>query len=836
MKKRYAALAFVLLAAQGAAADETRKQTTTLAAGSRYEASGVQRFYLGSGYRELWTLPIDVEVLDLATFSGGLEAEKKGGGRQTLSLRLDGEDGREWKFRSVDKDPTEVLPSALQETFAARIVQDQISASHPAGVLVVDPLLAALGLPHVAHRLVVLPDDPRLGEFREEFKGMLGMLEEKPSVKAPVTPGFERYSRILDTDELEELLDSGSRERVDARLLLRARLLDVVVGDTDRHRGQWDWALDAESGRFVPVPVDRDLAFVKFQGLALAMVRQDLPHLVAFEDQYPGVVSLAWQARRVDRRHLTELEWPVWAEEIRETQSRLTDEVIEDAVRRLPPPYYRADGARLAQSLKARRDGLEAVSRRIYELLASEPEVHGTDASDALQILRRADGAVDVVLTGASGPYFRRRFLPDETSEVRVFLKGGDDRALSEGSDDARVTLRVVGGKGRDVLDDGAGHTRFYDADDDTQVADGRDTKTFTKHYPQPLDDQGNPQRDWGRQSRIVPWARASVDYGLVLGAAFQRIDYGFRKHPYASRHVLRAGYSTSLQTGGVEYAYESLRTDSRSRLQVAAKASALDLIHYFGFGNESSDVDSKDIYRVRVTQYAFLPAYRFEMSGADVWLGPALKYADTHEDPGTLLAEQQPYGTNKFGQVGARAELGLDRRAGTPDAPEGLLLSVGGAVYPAVWSVSETFGRVEGEGTAYLTAPLPLRPTLALRAGGAKLFGRYPFHEAATIGGSGSLRGLLRQRYAGDAAAYGNLELRLLLLRRDRSLVPRLGVFGLADAGRVFVEGEASDRWHTGFGGGIWLAIAEPKRIVSVALAQSEGHLRFYLQGGFTF
>ena len=94
---------------------------------------------------------------------------------------------------------------------------------------------------------------------------------------------------------------------------------------------------------------------------------------------------------------------------------------------------------------------------------------------------------------------------------MRVFLKGGDDRALSEGSDDARVTLRVVGGKGRDVLDDSAGHTRFYDADDDTQVADGRDTKTFTKRYPQPLDDQGNPQLDWGRQSRIVPWADMTI-------------------------------------------------------------------------------------------------------------------------------------------------------------------------------------------------------------------------------------------------------------------------------------------------------------------------------------
>jgi hypothetical protein len=396
--------------------------------------------------------------------------------------------------------------------------------------------------------------------------------------------------------------------------------------------------------------------------------------------------------------------------------------------------------------------------------------------------------------------------------------------------------VRVVGGKGRDVLDDGAGHTRFYDSDDDSQVADGPDTKTFTKPYSHPLDDQGNPERDWGRKSRLFPWGRASVDYGLVLGAAFQRIDFGFRKHPYAGQHTLKAGYSTELRTGGVEYAYESLRTDSRSRLQVAAKASALDLIHYFGFGNESSEVDSKSVYQIEVTQYAFLPAYRFQMSALDLWLGPALKYADTHEEPGTLLAQQQPYGTNKFGQVGARAELGLDRRAGTPDAPEGLRLSIGGAVYPAVWSVSETFGRVEGEATAYLKAPLPFEPTLALRAGGARLFGRYPFHEAATIGGSGSLRGLPRQRFAGDAAVYGNLELRLLLLRRDRSLVPRFGVFGLADAGRVFLEGESSDRWHSAFGGGLWLAIAEPQRIVSIALAQSEGNWRFYVQGGFTF
>ena len=255
-------------AVAAAHAAEAPAPKQTLAAGARYEASGFHRFFLGSGYRDLWTLPIEVEVLDLASWSGGLVAEKKGGGRQTQALRFEGADGREWRFRSVDKDPTAVLPSALKDSFAARIVQDQISASHPLGVLVVDALADAVGLPHVEHRLVVLPDDPRLGEFREEFRGMLGTLEENPSVKSPVTPGFERFTKIVDTDELEELLDADPGERVDSRSLLRARLVDLVIGDSDRHRSQWDWARDAESGRFVAVPQDRDLAFVKFDGPA----------------------------------------------------------------------------------------------------------------------------------------------------------------------------------------------------------------------------------------------------------------------------------------------------------------------------------------------------------------------------------------------------------------------------------------------------------------------------------------------------------------------------------------------------------------------------------------
>jgi hypothetical protein len=835
---RPVALALVLLGGVSAAAAQdapSRAPTRTLAPGERYEAGAVHRLLLGSGYRDLWTQPITAEVLDLATFSGGLVAEKKGGGRQTKNLKLEGADGREWKFRSVDKDPTNVLPTALQETFAASIVQDQISASHPVGVLVVDALLDAAGIPHVKHAIVVLPDDPRLGEFRKEFAGMLGTLEEDPRVEPPVTPGFEGFDRIVDTDELDALLDGGTAH-VDSTGLLRARLFDLVVGDTDRHRNQWDWARDAKTGRFVAVPSDRDLAFAKFGGLLLNVVRQDNPHLTRFEDRYPRAVSLEWQAQRVDRRYLSDLDWAAWQPVVAALQAALTDAVIDAAVQRLPAAYVRLDGAPMASRLKSRRDRLPQAARDLYELLAREVDVHGTDEPDSVQIARQADGGVEIALTGASGPYFRRRFAPGDTDEVRVYLKGGDDRALSEGHGDPRVTVRVVGGDGDDVLDDTAGHSRFYDTDGDNRVTKGPGTQTSSRPFVQATDDQGNPARDWGRQTKLLPWVRASEDYGLVLGAAVQRSRYGFRKYPYAARHTLRAGYSTSLGTGGVEYVFDSLRTDDRTRFHALARISALQLIHYYGFGNETTDEAPERVFDVKQTQYEFAPSYRLELRQADVSLGPVVRYADTHDSPDTLLARQQPYGFNRFGQVGARLGVLLDRRVLRAGSPIGGMLSVQGEVYPPVWNVAETFGSVRADGIVYLTAPLPLEPTLALRAGGQKLFGPYPFHEAATLGGSESFRGQPRQRYWGDASAFGNAELRLLLVKADRSLVPRFGIFGLADVGRVFLEGESSDRWHTAWGGGLWMAVADPKYLASVAVAASEGNVRFFVQGGFTF
>ena len=76
-----------------------------VAPGPQYEAGAVWRMFFGTDWRDLWTTPTKVEVLNLRTFAGGLTPLKQGGGQQTKSLRFQAADGRQFNFRSVLESP-----------------------------------------------------------------------------------------------------------------------------------------------------------------------------------------------------------------------------------------------------------------------------------------------------------------------------------------------------------------------------------------------------------------------------------------------------------------------------------------------------------------------------------------------------------------------------------------------------------------------------------------------------------------------------------------------------------------------------------------------------------
>jgi hypothetical protein len=133
------------------------------------------------------------------------------------------------------------------------------------------------------------------------------------------------------------------------------------------------------------------------------------------------------------------------------------------------------------------------------------------------------------------------------------------------------------------------------------------------------------------------------------------------------------------------------------------------------------------------------------------------------------------------------------------------------------------------------------------VRGGGRRVFGDYPYRDAAYIGGGGlektvfqepgyTVRGYRSNRFAGDSSLYGNADLRLRLGRITLLLPCHVGVFGLYDVGRVWLSGETSDTWHSSYGGGIWLSLLNYRSTFSAYLAHSKESNIFHVGGGFTF
>lgn len=834
-----ASLVLLLLPGWAPAWDQARgdsPKTAVVAPGPHYAAGSLRRFLFGEGYRSLWATPVTVDVLDLGSFDGGLRPRKKGGGKQTQSLTFEGRQGREWKFRSIDKDPSAVLPEELRGTFIDAIVQDQVSSAHPLGPIMVDPLASAAGILSVPHRLVLLPDDERLGQFREEFAGRLGFIEERIRSEPPATPGFEDFHRLVDTVELWKRLEEHPEEKVDAEALLRARLFDVFINDFDRHKDQWQWARRKGTQLWQPVPEDRDQAFVRYSGLVLSLIRPSQPRLVDFGPEYPGIFGLTFQGRFVDRRHLAELEWSQWRKAIEHIQAAITEASIDGAIARLPPAHRAITSGRTASALKVRLRSLPAAARKFYLQLAEDVEVHGSDGQETVTVDAVNGGLIQVKVVGKNGePRFLRRFDPGETKTVRLYLRGGDDRVI-RGPGTGGLTLRVVGGRGEDTLDDSrAGGSHFYDEGAKSRVLAGPGTSLDSRPYVHPLDASGNPDRDWGRQSLFMPWVSTGGDLGVFLGGFLTFTNYAFRHHPNAQKHVFGAGYATGVSAFRGEYRGEFGRANRTSRFGIHARASGLDLIRFYGFGNETRSEGPEEFFEVLQKQFSLSPRYQFSVRRLDVSVGAIAQY--TEEAPRLSYASvTRPYGYGGFTKVGPLLDLEIASHDRAISGPRGGHLRAGGSVFPGVRSVKRTFGEIHGEAFGFLRARSPLRPMISGRLEGKRVFGPYPFQDAAFLGGSDTVRGLRPQRYAGDASLLGSAEL-WLRFGRVRLLLPSdIGVFGLVDAGRIYQSGEVSSRWHTGAGGGVWVAVLKPENTLTLALARSEGVNRVYLRAGFGF
>src|SRR5687768_6702649 len=97
-------LGLIILKDSQAQVQPGKDSASSTAAGTKpFRQNGSKTFWMGSNYRTEWNTKVTVPVIDLSTAFGGLTPVKKGGGKQTRSLRMEDPNGREYSLRSIQK-------------------------------------------------------------------------------------------------------------------------------------------------------------------------------------------------------------------------------------------------------------------------------------------------------------------------------------------------------------------------------------------------------------------------------------------------------------------------------------------------------------------------------------------------------------------------------------------------------------------------------------------------------------------------------------------------------------------------------------------------------------
>jgi hypothetical protein len=856
--KRFILILFLSVIIQGQDFNDTTKYKLIIPA-EEYKAGYIYQLLFGKHWRDLWTAPVYAEILNLDTYKGGLVPIEKGGGFQTKSLRFLAKDGNIYKFRSIRKDPAKVLPEELQETVVADILFDQISSSNPFAALTVVPILNAVNIPQAYPQIVFLPDTEKLGEFRDEFKNLLGLIEIHPNENEKDTALFFGADKILSTYKLLDRLEEKRDERVDSKAYLTARLIDAFLGDWDRHTDQWRWARITKNNKkiWLPIPRDRDQVYSLFDGLFPNIAALYVKQLNSFAGSFPNPEYLSWSGRALDDRFLPELNKAEWDSVTNFVVNTLTDSLIEYSISRLPKSNYELAGTRLVDILKERRSKLTDYSNDFFDFIHNVVSINAYKKDDFALINRVNDNTTNVSIFNKKKDklecYYNVNFDNNVTSEIRLDMLDGDDKVLVKGSVANSPIIRVVGGKGNDYLIDSStvrGYfnyktkTYFYDSDKDTKFVTGFGTKTDNSFYPYPKTDEerfepGTPQK--GDDIFYYPYIEYNGTNGIILGINPEYSKYNFRMFPNEYQISGFAAYASIPKTYHLGIFGKFNNIIKSLPVTFSFFRTKLLLTNYYGYGNLTvydKELDEHKLYKLNqeVTKISLGLEKDFTET-IKLYLNAELRFLETNiYNPLTIAT--LPYNKNGIGKYKSLlAETGIifDYRDSKTFPTNGYYLSLNYKAYPKFYENGNFYQKLKIDVRTYLNAEFFNNSVLALRFGGEKNFGAYPFFDACYLGGKENLRGYVLERFSGDGSLFFQSDLRLPISNVKIIVNGKLGILAFAETGKVFTN-IFDKKWHPSFGSGLWFSAIKNRFNIVYNIGFSEELVTHYVQTKFGF
>lgn len=825
-----------------------------IAANPKLKEKGLRNFLIGKNYRKEWTTPVKVPVLDLGRDQGGLTPEKQGGGKQTRSLRVVDKNGKEWSLRSVEKYPDAAIPPDLRQTFVRDLVIDGISAAYPFAGISIAPMAKAAGVPHLQKRLVYIPDDPRLGRFRETFKNTLATMEERRP---------DGVTKDYNTDEVVLRLAKDNDDHIDQVSVLKARLLDNFYMDFDRHEGQWNWAArDTGKGKlYYAIPKDADQAFFINQGLIPRMVKKPWlsPELQGFEEKADNIKTFNRPARNFDRFFLNELTRETWSQYIDSFLSRMTDDVIEQSIARQPKEVRNFRGPAIIKTLKERRQHFRKDMLEYYEFLTKEVTVVGSNERELFVLDKLPNDNVRVTVHKIdknnliAGKMYDRLFTKEETKELTIYgLQEADSFVVKGGQ--TNMKIRIVGGPGNDHFNNQSteGKTiRFYDVAFEENRFSGNDAKVLKRISTDPRNNEYNRLfYKYGYFNPGIQYAY-NVDDGVFLGVRGEVITHGFRKEPFSTRHVFRAARALRTSSSFFQYSGDFTRAVGLKDLLIRADLRApVNVTNFFGIGNNTvfnkSVQGGDEFYRARYNIGNIGVLLRRQLqSWMRINYGIAFQYFDINQNenqnkflgtaPLTGIDRTTLYQPKVF--VGPQFLLDINSRNNANVPTRGFVLDAGARSLVGLNDQSNRITQLHWDMSIIASFNPFSRAVYAVRLGVGHNIGAFEIPQAQYLSGTENLRGYRRNRFAGRTMMYNNTELRFRVADFTTFLFPgSIGLIGFHDIGRVWVDNEESKRWHTGYGGGFYISPIR-RWVASFTVATSkEEKILPYISVGFRF
>lgn len=800
------------------------KDSVAVAASPRYQKwVGLKGAVLGDNYRDEWSTPVNMKVFNIRKEKGGLKVISLGGGKQTKSLKLEDREGKEWTLRTVDKDPEKALPQNLRGTLAQGIVQDMISASHPYAPLVIPDLANAVGIVAVKPEFFFVPDDPALGLYRTMFANTVCMLEDRE----PGTTKNTKDDNSKTTGKVLNKMLEDNEHHVDQEKVLNARLLDMLIGDFDRHADQWRWGTD-DTGKgklYYPIPRDRDQAFFRSEGLLVKYLKGNgMPFLQGFTESFGNISGLNYVARDFDRIFLNNIDEETWKRVIARFQAQITDEVIDNAVKNLPPPIAALDAGNIAAKLKSRRNSLNTEGMKYYHSLARRIAVTGSNKPEFFHVEKHPDGLILTAykksdITDSGALMYKRVFNDLRTKEIVIYGLNGDDKFEIDEDVRSKIKLRLVGGKGKDTFDlKGRALNFVYDLNSEKNAF----INTRKTNMEMGNDISAIAYKSSGFKSNTFDFPQLNLGFneedGLLVGIGFNSRTYGFRREPFATNQKLSTLVAPSRKAYQAKYVGEFNRIISKNDVVVNLDFVSPTLNNFFGIGNETQIDKTKPIEFYRV---------RYKFASADLLLRRRLNsllnfsagasyyhYWNNFEDnKSRILSDPNIIGSDSasiFGKkdyLGGRAKFEVRYINNDVLPTRGITWFTDFQTLRGFNNNTHAYTKLTSDMTIYASVSQQSAISAILRFGGGHIFSKgYEYFQALNLGGHNYLRGYRKNRFSGRTTAYGSVESRVKLFTSKGYLLPGdVGLVGFFDMGRVWQDHEDSKKWHNTFGGGLY-------------------------------